>query len=245
MSPGTEMGRRAGTLAFALLAGIGCAALVVGCSSPVAGTARMQSARDAKAPTVAPDGLDKLLLSDAEVRDVLGMPEVATYRSYAGVTGPQGETYSDPACAETTYNTMWTAYNGSGYSGGAGRNISEPGDKPAHNIDEGVVSFPSADAATRFVVRNVLAWDRCADMHFGTTDPPPKPSTEFYTLGFPRTTGDISTVLNTVEGGEGYVCARALTSRSNVVIDIYIGGKGVTTSQAVALLNAIANKMPH
>lgn len=239
------MGRRVGRSASALLAGIGCAALVVGCSSAVAGTARMQSARDANAPTVTPADVEKLLVSDAEVRDVLGMPEVATYRSYTGVTGPQGETYSDPACAETTYNTMWTAYNGTGYTGGAGRNIGEPGDKPAHDIDEGVVSFPSADAATRFVVRNVLAWDRCADTHFGTTDPPPKSSTEFYTLGFPSTIGDIATVLNTVEGGEGYVCARALTSRSNVVIDIYVGGKGVSTSQAVALLNAIANKVPH
>lgn len=224
---------------------VACVAVAAACSTTVSGTPRPEAARDAGAPMVAPAGLERLLLSDAEMSGVLGVPGLSTYKPYTGITPPEGETYSDATCAETMYNTMWTAFDGSGYTGGAGRKISEPGDKPEHDVDQGVVSFPDADVASRFVVRTVLGWDRCADVHFSATTAGPNPRTDFYTLGFSSMSGDIATLINTAEGGEGYVLARAITSRSNVVIDVYVAGKAMTTDRAASVVKAIANKMPH
>jgi PknH-like extracellular domain len=193
---------------------------------------------------VAPADLEKLLLSDAQISDIVGVKGLVTFDAYKGLTPPQGETFSHPSCAETLLNTMWTAYNGSGYTGGAGRRVRELGDRPVHDIDQGVVAFPSADAATLFVNRTVVDWERCADVHFTGTSPPPDSGSQNYTLGFPTTTGGIPTVVNTAEGGEGYVCAHAITSRSNVVIDVYVCGNGATADQAVAVVKSIANEIP-
>lgn len=221
------------------------AGFAAACSDTVPGGPRVQSAPDSAAPPVAPSGLDKLLLSDAEISDTVGVPGLVTFMDYIGITPPQGETFSDPSCAETLFNTMWTGYNGSGYTGGVGRKVGEAGDTHPHDVDQGVVSFPNANAANRFVARTVLDWDRCADVHLSDTGPPPDSQTSVYTLGFPAASGDIPTVVNTVEGGEGYACARAITSHSNVVIDVYVCGRPVTADQAVAVVKSIANKMPH
>lgn len=140
---------------------------------------------------------------------------------------------------------MWTAYNGTGYTGAVGRKVHEPGDKHPHEADQGVVVFPNADAATRFVVRTVLDWDRCADAHFSASYPGPTPGTDWYTLGFPLASDDISTVVATVEGGEGQTYAHAITSRSDVVIDVYAGGMAMTADKAMAVVKAIASKMRH
>lgn len=215
------------------------------CSNTVAGAARVRPARDGKAPMVAPADLDKLLLSDAQVSELMGAAGLVTFESYAGIPPPVGEIYSDPSCAEAVWNTMWTAYNGTGYTGGAGRKVGEPADKHPLHTDQGVVSFPSADAATRFVVRAVLDWERCADTHLSSTEPPPDSSTSWYTVGFPRASDDVSTVVDSVEGGQGRTIAHAITSRSNVVIDVYAAGMAMTADKAVAMVNAIADKMPH
>ncbi len=128
---------------------LSCAAVAAACSTTVAGTARPLPARDGKAPVAAPADLPKLLLSDAQISDIIGVGPLVTFDPYTGITPPQGESYSDQSCAEAVWNTMWTAYDGTGYSGAAGRKVGEPGDKHPHDIDQGVVSFPTADAATR------------------------------------------------------------------------------------------------
>ncbi len=230
--------------------GVVCVAVGSGCSTIVSGAARPQRARDAGAPVVAADGVDRLLLSENQIGEIVGGGARAAEgfvisRRYSVITQPQGESFSDPSCASSLYNTMYTSYAGSGYTAVAGRTLHEPGPHPTHDIDEAVVAFPSADVATRFVVRTSMAWQRCADVHLSTTEPPPDPVTLFYTLGFPSATGDVATVVNVLEGGQGKVCAHAIASRANVVIDVYIFGPKVTAAQPVAIVTAIAENMPH
>jgi hypothetical protein len=233
----------ASRVARAVVAVLACVGMTMGCSSTVSGTARVQPGPDATAQTVAPADLDKLLLSDAQITDLFGAA-VVTFERYPDITPPRGETFSDPSSAEAVFNTMWTTYDGSGYTGAAGHKLGEPG-TPAHVIDQGVVSFPSADAAARFVVHTVLGWDRCAGTHFSALAPPPKPATESFTVGSPHTSGDISTMVDSVDGSQGLTYARAITSRSNVVIDAMAAGADITTDKAVAVVNAITTKMPH
>lgn len=226
------------------LVGVACVGVAAGCSATVSGVPRAQSARDGGAATVAAGQLEPLLLSDGQIGEIVGTGGMATSQEYSGITAPQGESYSEPACAQTLFNTMYTGYEGTGYTGVAGRKVRRRGVRSFDEVDQGVVAFPSADAASRFVVRTVLGWERCADVHLGVSDPPPDhPVTVYFTLGFTSTRGDVATVVNTVEGGEGMVCAHAMASRSNVVIDVHVCGTAITGAQPAAVLNAIATKV--
>jgi hypothetical protein len=234
--------------AIAVLLTAGCVSAVAGCATTLPGSARVQPAPDVAAPTVAPGGLRTLLLSDAQMSDIIGVGALTTVHTYNGISQSEGEVYSDPGCAEAFSNTQWTAFNGSGYTAAVGRGVGDHDEKldySPHYIDQGVVSFPTADAAFRFVVRQVLAWDRCRDAHFSITDPGPDHSVYRYTLGYPGASGDIATMVNSVEGAGGRTHARGITSRANVVIDVDALGPGMTAENAVAVVNAIAEKMPH
>lgn len=228
----------------AAVAGLACVGVAAGCSATVGGVPRAQSARDGGAAAVAAGQLEPLLLSDAQIGEIVGTSGMATSRGYSVIPAPQGESYSEPACAQTLYNTMYTGYENTGYTGVAGRKVRKRGDRSFGEVDQGVVAFPSADAASRFVVRTVLGWERCADVHLGVTDPRPDPVTVYFTLGFTSSRDDVATVVNTLEGGEGLVCARGITSRSNVVIDVYVCAKSITGAQPAAVINAIANTVP-
>lgn len=222
-----------------------CLGYVAACSTTVPGSPQAQAPRDADAPTVASSDLARLLLSDQQVSDIVGVTGMVKSDVYSDIPGPQGESYSEPRCAEALYNTMWTSYDGSGYSGAAGQRVREPGDDSYNNVDEGVVSFPDAAAATRFVVRTSLEFDSCADVHFSDTSAPTDSETYFWTIGFPQNVGDTVTVVSTEEGQERYGCAKAITSRSNVVIDVYWCAQGAAAKTPADLVNAIANNMPH
>lgn len=187
--------------------------------------------------------LNKLLLSDNEVSDIVGGPSLQTSQNYSEILGPKSETMSDNSCAETAFNTMWTACNGSGYTGVEGRRIGREGDTDSYLVDQGVVSFLDPGAARRFLDRTVQGWDHCAAVRFSVTDPGPPPSTDTYILGTPGRSGDISAVVNHIDDAEGYVCGRAVTSRVNVLIDVLVCGKGVAEAQPVAVVNGIVTKM--
>jgi hypothetical protein len=225
-----------------LLACVGCAAA---CSSTVMGSARVAAPRDAKAPKVAPADLAKLLLSDQQVSDIVGVRGLTSFHPYSDIPPPVGETYSEPRCAEAIFNTEWPSYSGTGYTGAVGHKVGESDNGPPHEVDEAVVSFPDAAAASRFVVRTSLDFDRCGDVHFNEVYPPPKGETEYWTIGFAKTVDDIVTVVSTTEGGDGQACAKAITARSNVVIDVYLCAKDATAKIPVDLVNAIANNVPH
>jgi hypothetical protein len=231
--------------AQATLLVLACASCALACSTTVTGSARVQAPRDPNAPKVAPADLAKLLLSDKQVSDIVGVAGLVRFDPYDKIQPPGGETYSEPRCAEAVFNTEWPSYDGSGYTGVAGQKVGEPVEQPAHSVDEAVVAFPDANAATRFVIRASVEFDRCADVHFSFTMPPPKSETDYYTIGFPKTVGDITTVVNLAEGSDGYACARGITSRSNVVIDVHLCAKDATAKVPIDLVNAIANNMSH
>lgn len=220
------------------------ATVFAACSHSVGGHSRSSSAIGASAPTVQAADLGRLLLSDAEMSETVGVPGLVGHDPYQKIMPPQGESYSDPSCAAALFNTMYTAYQGIAYTGAAGTKVGLPGDDAQHDTDQGVVSFRNADDASRFVTRTVLEWDRCADNRVSVTDNKPGAVPLTYTIGFATTTGNVSTLLDSPEGGDGYVCERAISSRSNVVIDVHMCGMDVKAEQAAAVVNGIADKMP-
>ena len=61
-----------------------------------------------------------------------------------------------------------------------------------------------------------------------------------------RTINGVATVARTLEGGQGYGCARALASRSNVVADVDVCDPDASTAaeHAAAVVTKILDKMP-
>ncbi|WP_123027305.1 sensor domain-containing protein [Mycolicibacterium stellerae] len=225
---------------------LGTVMLCAGCAQTVNGDPRSIAAADGAAPAVAPADLGTLLLSDAEMSDAIAVPGLVSHDPYQELTPPQGESYSDPSCAGALFNTMYTAYDGIDYTGMVGRKVGAPGDEwGLTDTDQGVVSFRSADEASRYVVRTQLDWDRCSDKRVSVSENKDDKLPQTYTVGFPTVTDEIPTLLISPEAGDGYLCERAIASRSNVVIDVYVCADDVKAEQAVAVVNSIANKMPH
>lgn len=165
------------------LAAVACVGVAAGCSNTLPGTPSAQPPHETRPPTLTQGDLNKLLLSDNEVSDIVGGPSLQTSQNYSEILGPKSETMSDNSCAETAFNTMWTACNGSGYTGVEGRRIGREGDTDSYLVDQGVVSFLDPGAARRFLDRTVQGWDHCAAVRFSVTDPGPPPSTDTYILG--------------------------------------------------------------
>ena len=177
--------------------------------------------------------------------EAVGQPGLVNHDPYDEIPPPKGESYNDPSCIGAVYNTMYTAYEGIDYTGVAGTKVGEPGDKwGTTDTDQGVVSFRDADAASRYVTRTLIDWDRCADKRVSGKSGPDD-AVVTWTIGFPTVTDDIPTLLISPEGGDRFVCERAITSRSNVVIDVYVCAKNAQPEQAVAVVHSIADKMPH
>lgn len=234
-------------MAFTTIRAVVFLALVLcaGCSHTVGGDAKPVSAADTDAPVVQPADLRTLLLSDPQMSDAVAIPGLVSHDPYDEIPPPEGESYTDASCIGAIFNTMYTAYDGIDYTGVAGTKVGEPGDKwGTTDTDQGVVSFRDADAASRYVARALIDWDRCADKRVSGKSGPDD-DTVTWTIGFPTVTGDIPTLLISPEGGDGFVCQRAITSRSNVVIDVYVCAKDARAEQAVAVVRSIADKMPH
>ena len=125
----------------------------------------------------------------------------------------------------------------------AHRLVGEPGAKwGTTDIDQGVVSFRDADAESRYVRRTLIDWDRCADKRVSGKSGPDD-DTVTWTIGFPTVTEDIPTLLISPEGGDRFVCERAITSRLWLSTSTCV--KNAQPEQAVAVTRSIADRMPH
>ncbi|MCG5432380.1 sensor domain-containing protein [Mycobacterium sp. MYCO198283] len=194
----------------------------------------------AAAPNVEEPALDGLLVPLDDVRNLLDAPELAVEQSYTAMP-PSTVGYDPPTCVSAAYNVVEAAYRDSGFVAVRGVALQEPaGVQVTHNVDQGVVTFPDAAAAAGFVARSVDGWRQCATLPFTATRPE---VVERWTFGDVGEGGGIFTVSKSVEGGEGWRCGRAMTSKANVVVDVSACGFGIT-DQAAAIATRIRDKIP-
>lgn len=66
-----------------------CAAVGGGCSTTVSGAAHVARARDAGAPTVKVEGLDRLLLNESQIGPVVGVSDALAGRTYTVIEPPR------------------------------------------------------------------------------------------------------------------------------------------------------------
>jgi serine/threonine-protein kinase len=126
------------------------------------------------------------------------------------------------------------AYSTSGYVAARGKKIAENLNSMAHDIDEAVVAFQSPSEARKFVDTARAVWEGCGGRRvtYTGTDRVAQP----WTLGMPRTVGEIIAINNVSTDKWG--CGHAMASKSNVVVDVDACGYNVA-DEATAIVRAM------
>jgi serine/threonine kinase PknH len=192
-------------------------------------------------PTVAPvaeAALDGLLLSPAEINTTMGASEMTVYRPWntlndVGFDNPS----SPPECIPLGGAAEAPAYAGSRWTAVRGQTLQEPQDS-THSAEQGVVLFPSSQAAAAFVSAATHSWPACANSSYHDN-----------IYNNERSVGPVSTTNGTVSAtatqqGTDWACQRALMARNNVVIDATGCTHNNTTDQGVSIAAQIAAKVP-
>jgi hypothetical protein len=223
-----------GVVALAAMTVSGCAVAVSGRPAP------RPAAADG--PQVAASHPESMLLSDEQISTVIGKPGLATYDTYSKMADERNVDYTlgDRACGGALWNTLDGPYRGSGYLAVAGRKVSEPGDTPDHDTDQGVVVFKTAEQAQRFLDRSMVLWQRCARQRIRYQMEGRKAQT--WSVGIPVESGPDIVVRNSQEAGDGYACQHAMRAVGNVVIDAWACGNDIT-EQGRGIVDGIAAKV--
>jgi PknH-like extracellular domain len=207
-------------------------------------------------PPVAPAALPNVLLSPAEVDGALGITGTTSQKKSdklsdenANQQFPQG--WKFPAeCFYALDPGQTPVYANSGYVAVSGDNDSAPpppgSDDPNPQVNQFVVSFPSAKEASAFFTTSSQQWPACANRQFTAPGDADNPEVAF-TIGQVSNADSILTTTisaNMTLRGKSLTnnCQRALTARNNLVIDVGSCGKD-PGGLAVKVVNQIAGKL--
>jgi serine/threonine kinase PknH len=181
---------------------------------------------------------DGLLLSPAEINSAMGATGMTVNGTYTDMFDYSAN-IPDKDC-RFLYSAEASAYDGSGWIAVRSQHLQEPVYDFDHEVWQAVVSFTSANDAARFFAASAQRWPACSHRQFHYIDPgqPDK----VWTVGpIANTDGTLSTT-DTLEGGEGLTCRRALTVSNNVAIDVS-ACSATPVGAAVNIANQIAAKV--
>jgi eukaryotic-like serine/threonine-protein kinase len=186
--------------------------------------------------------LSNLLLSPEQVAGLIGA-DVLVQESFADTVIDDSRKVMQKDCIGVAAPDQRLVYADTGWTGARSQALRNGGDGPrAFAVIQAVIAFPSADAAKKLLAAQKSQWTRCAGRTLTLVVPAPS-SPQRWTAGTPADTDGTLTMTQRMKPGRGMECQRALAVRNNVAIDISACRNDVT-NQAVAILNAIAAKIP-
>jgi hypothetical protein len=224
----------------AALAVAGICILTAGCSSGSNhGTKTSKTAsttRTTKAPPLAVDALDGLLLNPDQVNTAMGATGMTVTKTHTAMSDDSA-TMAPPECLVIDGSAQAPVYAGSGYTAERDLTLQE-GDNFTHYVEQAVVYFPSANLAGAFFNVSAQQWPVC---HQYTHTQ----SGSLWAVGpVSNTNGTLSTSATQLNANApGWGCGRALAVKNNVVIDVNTCSANPTDS-AVNIANQIAGKVP-
>lgn len=133
-------------------------------------------------------------------------------------------------CASAAVPGMSNGYSGSGFTGFVDQVVNDSAG--AHKFIQTLVTFPTAEAAKAFVDNQLSRWKDCANTDLTITI---GGKGDHATTGAVTTTDGVNTIVLTPPAAGSRQCERAMTSSSNVVIDVRACAVNVgTTGSAIA-----------
>lgn len=190
-------------------------------------------------PTVAIADLKGLLVSAEQISTIMG--------GSAMMAEPVQENMFDDAanmaerdCIGTWLPAQAAAYTGSGWDAVEAQKLRAPDAQVwQYGVIQAVVGFPSRQSAQKFLSAQTAAWKACAGKPF-TVTPPGSPAQQ-WTFGQFTIVDTTSSIPITMNGFAGS-CQRAISTRSNVVIDV-AACQNDATNQAGTIVHDIAAKI--
>jgi serine/threonine-protein kinase len=208
-----------------------------------------KAAAAAPAPTVPMRNLPALLPTADALGAVLGTP--VTIEPINNAIGADSESTDSQDCAGPWAAAQRAAYAGSGWQALALQSADQsqpaalPGGLPPAPVNSiiGVLSFPTAELASRFLDGQKPRWQDCAGrtITFTGQDNMRMPD-RFDTFAV---TGDNVLTISHQMPNLQYSCGRALTVRNNIAIDVAVCNSAKPTDAAVSLAEQIAAKVPY
>jgi serine/threonine-protein kinase len=233
----------------ALVAVLLCSASLSGCVSTIGGSAApapgpKSTPGESTAKPVRGVDLPALLLSATEIDTIMKTTGMKVENNYdqPTVSYPDHPS-SNPRCVGAVLPDAAETYKGSGYLKAVGQDVNTSGDeKVRRSVLQWTTLYSSEERAHTFVENSRQQWSDCAGQNLTYTYE--DKTTADWTIGTPTNSDDVISVLDFQEGAEGWACARSMTSRSNVVIDVAACGRDVNADRSVALAVKIRDKIP-
>ncbi len=234
----------------AVLGALLASAWLSGCVSTIGGSATpgpdlKSPSADSTTEQVRSDALPTLLLSAAEINTVMNTTDLTVFRNYDQPTvGDADHPSSKPKCVGAVLPDAAETYKGSGFLKTTGQVLTSPGDDSVrHFVVQAAAVYPNQDKARAFVESSQRQWSDCAGQPLTYTYPDPDRTVEDWTIGTPTGSDDIVSMVNFQEGADGWACARSMTSRSNVVVDVEACGRDASVDRSAALATKIRDKV--
>jgi PknH-like protein len=213
--------------------------LVTACTGGPAPNAA-SSAPPSPPPPIAASALPGLLLDTEQVNTTMGASgmTVEDGRNYTQMSTGEG---TPPECVAVAIPATSPAYADSGWTAYQGQVLFEPGDQPAHYVDQDVVAFPTADQATAFYRRAVGLWRGCSNRSYAAHPPDPGKSGT-WDVGPVNDSGGMLTAIRQSARNIGWRCHRALTVANNIAIDVMACAYSDANDFAATLAKQLAAK---
>lgn len=226
------------------LAAACCAGAVTGCSTTVTGMPVSEGTAGTVYRDVTVNDLPQLLLKPTEFDEILGTHNMTiSDTSERAVALDPGQTVTgDAGCLGAAFSAMADVYRGTGYVTALGQRVTQPDDSADYIAFQFVALYPVAGGAERFRRESQGTWQNCAGKPVSLKQS--DTVTDTWTIGEPSASGDIVSVVNMQEGGDGWACSRSLGARSNVVADVAACGADVTAESSATIVAEILGKIP-
>jgi hypothetical protein len=210
-----------------IVAAVGCAVVAAGLGLVLTGCTVSANGRPAAAPDlghwqppqILNARLTNLLLSAGDVNAVGQTKTMAVRRPISEMSHSE-DVVSDRNCLDAYSPVEAAVYRDSSWAALEGQfldNAHSLAEKNKHALLQAVVRFHNAELAQRFFDQARPRWSACADRPLTVTQPGDNPVN--WNLGKLTATDTTLSIVQTLGGGKGFACQRAMGVRNNVIID--------------------------
>jgi len=198
-----------------------------------------------KPVTVSATQVNSILLTAAQINTFMGASRMEA-SDVVQKMSDESATVSPPNCVGALETAQAAVYNNSGWSGVSDQTLQQKSTVPNSDIghfyvDQTAVVFPSADKAQAFLTSSADTWKGCAGPPV-TVNSGSGPAT--WTLGDLKQTDSKIVQARTQEGGGNWGCQHALSTVSNLVVEVVACSEQIN-DQASQIADAMVANTPH
>ncbi len=202
--------------------------LVTGCVSTVTGAAvRDKSAGPIELPPLNEADLDRVPITAGAVNRIMGGSGMEVSASSESMSDNSANV-SDRDCLSAIYGAEQLVYAGTDWTAVRDQVLQEPSSDNDHWVEQTAVLYPSTSKAKEFVESSKTAWQQCSGRSIDIDHGEVHATWDFGDFRAEEAkSGLMLTQLTTQRQAAGWDCQHAMTSSSNVVVEVWACTHGI------------------